>query len=69
MAFRVIAGPVRPSGDYTFQPSGNGTKVTFTLGVELSGLKKFFMAKAVQKTMNAEVARLDRAKTVLESRN
>lgn len=69
VAFRVTAGPVRPNGEYTFEPSNNGTKITFTLGVELSGLKKFFMAKAVQNTMNAEVAGLDRAKTVLESRN
>ena len=44
------------------------TEVTFTLDAQLSGLKRLLMSNAVQKTMDAEVAGLDRAKSVLESR-
>jgi len=67
LAFRTVAGPVRPRGDYTFRDMGGQTEVTFSLDVELSGLMKVLLTKSVQKTMDAEVARLDRAKTVLEA--
>ena len=68
VAFHAIAGLVRPRGDYTFRDVGPSTEVTFTLDAPMSGIKGFFMGKAVQKTMDAEVAGLDRAKSVLESR-
>jgi len=68
VAFQAIAGPVRPRGDYTFREAGDATEVTFAMDVELSGLKKLLMASMVQKTMDAEVAGLERAKSVLESR-
>jgi len=68
VAFRATAGPVRPHGDYTFRNAGDSTEVTFTLDAQLSGLKRLLMSNAVQKTMDAEVAGLDRAKSVLESR-
>ncbi|MEO7987763.1 MAG: SRPBCC family protein [Gemmatimonadales bacterium] len=67
LAFRTIAGPVRPRGDHTFHSTDNSTEVTFTVDAPLTGLKKLFMGNAVQKTMDAEVACLDRAKSVLES--
>jgi uncharacterized protein YndB with AHSA1/START domain len=65
--FRGVAGPVRPQGRYSFRPADGGTAVTFTLDAELTGIKKLLMAKAVQKTMEAEVANLDKAKALLES--
>src|SRR6516225_7703720 len=67
VAFRGVAGPVRPEGDYSFAPAEGGTSVTFTLDAELSGVKKLLMAKPVQKSMDAEMANLDKAKALLES--
>jgi hypothetical protein len=57
---------VRPRGEYVFEPAGDGTKVTFSLSAELSGAKAIFMTLMVQKTMDAEVAALPKAKAVLE---
>jgi uncharacterized protein YndB with AHSA1/START domain len=68
VAFRGIAGPVRPDGSYTFSAAGAGTSVTFSLSADLTGVKKVLMGSQVQKAMNAEMANLDTAKAVLESR-
>jgi uncharacterized protein YndB with AHSA1/START domain len=65
VAFRVVAGPVRPEGEYRFAPVAEGTQVTFALRCELSGLKKL-MGRPVQKSMDSEMANLDKAKAVLE---
>jgi uncharacterized membrane protein len=67
LAFRGLAGPVRPQGSYAFRPADGGTEVTFTLDAELTGLKKLVMARPVQKSMDGEMANLDRAKALLES--
>lgn len=67
VAFRGVAGPVRPDGGYAFAPAEGGTAVTFTLSAELSGVKKILMAKPVQKSMDSEMANLDKAKSLLES--
>jgi uncharacterized protein YndB with AHSA1/START domain len=67
IAFRTTAGPVRPTGSFTFEPMGTGTIVTFRLDAELGGLKGLFMGGAVQSTMNAEMGALDRLKDLLES--
>jgi hypothetical protein len=66
IAFRTIAGPVRPTGSYELAPAGDGTSLTFSLEAALSRLKKLLMGGAVQSTMNAEMAALDRLKAVLE---
>jgi uncharacterized protein YndB with AHSA1/START domain len=66
-AFKGVAGPLRPVGEYTFRPVEDGTEVTFKLDAPLAGLKKVFMGNSVQKAMNAEMAALDTAKTVLEA--
>jgi len=68
VAFRGVAGPVRPEGGYTFAAVEAGTSVTFRLSAELSGVSKLVMGKPVQKAMDAEMANLDKAKAVLESR-
>jgi len=65
-AFKGVAGPLRPTGEYAFRPVEEGTEVTFRLDAPLSGIKKLFMGPAVQKSMLAEMAALDRAKEVLE---
>lgn len=67
-AFSVLAGPVRPHGAFTFSPATGGTQVTMELGAELGGVKSLLLGRSVQKTMDSEVAGLDRAKQLLESR-
>jgi uncharacterized protein YndB with AHSA1/START domain len=66
-AFRVTAGPVRPTGSFRFVPSGSGTETTFALNVELTAAKKLFLSKPVQRSMDAEMASLDEAKMLIES--
>ena len=65
-AFKGVAGPLRPVGEYTFRPVEEGTEVTFRLDAPLGGIKKLVMGSSVQKSMLAEMAALDRAKEVLE---
>ena len=67
LAFKAIAGPVRPTGEYRLAEAGGGTAVTFSLDAQLGGLQKLLMGGAVQSTMNAEVANLARLKAVLEA--
>jgi uncharacterized membrane protein len=67
MAFKAIAGPVRPTGEYRFAPENAGTRLTFVLQAELSGIKKLLMSGAVQSTMDGEMAALDRLKAALET--
>ena len=47
--------------------ANGGTRLTFALQAELSGLKKLLMGGAVQKSMDAEVAATQRLKEVLET--
>ena len=68
VAFHGVAGPVRPDGSYTFSAVDEGTSVTFSLSAELTGIKKLVMGSQVQKAMDAEMANLDKAKAILESR-
>jgi uncharacterized protein YndB with AHSA1/START domain len=65
-AFKVVAGPVRPVGEFRFTPSGSGTEVSMSLTAELRGNKKLFIAMPVQSSMDSEVAALDRAKALIE---
>ncbi len=52
LAFEAIAGPVRPTGEYTLEEVDGGTRLTFALQAELGGIKKLLMGGAVQKTMD-----------------
>lgn len=65
-AFRVIAGPARPVGEFRLAPSASGTEVTFSLDAELGGLKGLFMSRPVQRSMDGEMTALDTAKALLE---
>ena len=67
MAFHAIAGPVRPNGSYDLKAQDGATALTFRLSAELGGWKKLLMGGQVQKTMDAEMAALDKLKAVLES--
>jgi uncharacterized protein YndB with AHSA1/START domain len=66
-AFKVIAGPVRPVGEFRFAAQDGNTTVSFALTAELSGLKKMMMARPVQRSMDGEMQALDRAKAAIES--
>jgi hypothetical protein len=67
LAFRAIAGPVRPEGSYELEPTGDGTRVTFSLRCSPTGVARL-MTPMVAKTVRSEVAQLDRLRDVLESR-
>jgi uncharacterized membrane protein len=66
IAFRAIAGPVRPEGEFQFEGIGAATALTFSLRAELSGWKRLVMGRAVQSTMEAEMQALDRLRDLLE---
>ena len=66
VAFRATAGPVRPTGSFTFESMGTGTILTFALDAQLGGLKKLLMGGMVQSTMDAEMGALDNLKDLLE---
>ncbi len=65
--FQTTAGPVRPHGRYDFEVLDGGTRLTFTLEAQLSGLRKLLMGSMVQRTMDAEVAALDGVKRLMEA--
>jgi uncharacterized protein YndB with AHSA1/START domain len=66
LAFRAIAGPVRPTGSFELEGIGGATALTFKLSADLSGWKRLLMSGAVQSTMDAEMAALDRLRDLLE---
>lgn len=67
IGFRAIAGPVRPTSEFRLEPVEGGTRLTFSLDAELTGLKKLLMGGAVQRTVDAEVVATERLKQVLET--
>jgi uncharacterized protein YndB with AHSA1/START domain len=66
-AFRVVAGPVRPVGEFLFAPEGNSTSVSLSLSADLAGAKKLLLSRFVQGSMDGEMRALDRAKAILEA--
>jgi uncharacterized protein YndB with AHSA1/START domain len=70
LEFKATAGPVRPAGGYGLEALGahsTSTQLTFWLKEELGGWKKLVLGGSVQKTMDAEMAALDRLKSLLEA--
>jgi uncharacterized protein YndB with AHSA1/START domain len=67
ISFRAIAGPVRPTGEYQFAPTGDGATVSLALDATVTGWKSLVMGRGVQSTMLAEVRNLDTLKKILES--
>jgi uncharacterized protein YndB with AHSA1/START domain len=67
LAFQVTAGPAKPSGRYQLsEPTGGQTTVQFELDFQPRGLQKL-MGPMIQRTMESEVALLERLKAVLEN--
>jgi len=66
MAFKTIAGPVRPTGEFRLQAADGATTLTLSLRADLGGVKRLLMSGMVQKTMDAEVAAIDNVKRLLE---
>jgi uncharacterized protein YndB with AHSA1/START domain len=67
LEFQTVTGPARPHGRYDFESVDGGTRLSFALDAELTGLRKLLMGSMVQKTMESEVATLDKLKEVLEA--
>jgi uncharacterized membrane protein len=67
MAFKTIAGPVRPTGEFRLQAADGATILTLSLRADLGGVKRLLMSGMVQKTMDAEVAAIENVKRILES--
>jgi hypothetical protein len=67
LAFKTIAGPVRATGEFCLQEAAGATTLTMSLGADLAGVKRLFMSRIVQKTMDAEVAAINNLKRLLES--
>jgi carbon monoxide dehydrogenase subunit G len=67
LEFKAIAGPVRPTGGYRLAESDGSTHVKFWLREDLGGLKKLIFGRSVQSSMDAEMAALDKLKSVLEA--
>jgi uncharacterized membrane protein len=65
IAFRVVAGPARPTGTYRFRAEGPATQLTFSLDYQPRGLG-LLMAPMIARTMRGEVATLVQLKTYLE---
>lgn len=67
LEFQTIAGPVRPHGRFDFAAAEGGTRLTFSLDAELSGLRRLLMGSMVQGTMDTGVLALEKLKQVLEA--
>src|SRR5205809_3268644 len=66
LAFRTLAGPVRPEGSYRFEDADGGTRVTFSLNANLRGGQKL-MTPMVGRSMRNQVGALTDLKRVLEA--
>ena len=67
-SFKTTSGPIPMQGSYTFEPSGGGTKVTFTVQGDPGGffrLAEPILARMVKRQIEADYNNL---KDLLESR-
>jgi len=67
IAFRAVAGPVRPEGEFELEPIGAATALTFRLRANLFGWKRLVMARAVQSTWEAEMRGIEPPRELLEA--
>lgn len=66
LAFEVVAGPARPTGEYIFASEGPlRTRVTFRLDVQPRGFMRL-MSGMINRQVAEEVRALDRLKAALE---
>lgn len=66
IAFRTIAGPIRPVGEFVLEPMGDATILTFVLYVSLPWWQRLLLGRLVQSTMDAEMRALDELQDLLE---
>ena len=67
LAFKTIAGLVRPTGEYRFEQVEDGTRLTFLLTAELGFFQRLLLGGFVQRTMDAEGGSLERLRQLLEA--
>lgn len=68
LAFRVVAGPARPTGRFLLSaPAPGSTEVSFALDLTPGGFARL-MGRMVARQMDREVHALDDLKTVLEAK-
>lgn len=65
IAFKVVSGPARPSGKFTFKSDGAATTVTFTLSLKPVGLARL-MDPMINRQMQHEVTALSNIRKHLE---
>lgn len=63
--FEVIAGPLRPTGAYVLAADGTGTRLTFRLDAQPTGMMRL-MGGTIRRTMASEVGALENLKRILE---
>ena len=66
ISIRVIAGPVRPTAAFKFEPDGNSTRVTYVLHFEPKGYARL-MEPMVRANMRTELGMLPNLKAYLEN--
>jgi uncharacterized membrane protein len=66
LGFQVVAGPARPAGRYALTDTDDGTTVRFSLDLKLPILMRV-LDSLVTKTMESEVAQLQKLKEVIEA--
>ncbi len=64
--FQVVAGPVRPVGDYRLVTASGGTDLTFTLSADLRGVRRLLLGRVMQASIDEEMRNLDRLKALVE---
>jgi uncharacterized protein YndB with AHSA1/START domain len=66
IAFRAIAGPVRPEGEFLLEAMGEATILTFRLASSLPWWRQLVLGRLVQSAMEAEMRALDALQELLE---
>jgi uncharacterized protein YndB with AHSA1/START domain len=66
IAFRAIAGPVRPEGEFLLEAMGEATILTFRLASSLPWWRQLVLGRLVQSAMDAEMRALDALQELLE---
>jgi uncharacterized membrane protein len=66
-SFRVLDGPIRPSGTVTVEPAGNGSRVTLEMAFEGHGIGKLLLPLVERDARKRVAASQQRLKERLES--
>jgi uncharacterized protein YndB with AHSA1/START domain len=68
LEFQTVSGPARPHGTYELEPTADGgTRLRFTLDVELGAVRGFLLGRAVQRTMDQEIRTIETLRDRLEA--